>query len=130
MTHSVLDKPMSAKLTHCFRETISIKPKNFLFAKYLWSYITKEFSFYVWFIWVMRLFWVRSSLERMNYYLLIYLFLCSGTKAKVRRWVPPLYAMLQIIRRKVEKEVSKKLGGYSVKLILILNLIHLILLGI
>ena len=36
-----------------------------------------------------RRLWVRSPLEKMNYFL-IFSFLRSGTKAKVRRGVPPL----------------------------------------
>ena len=34
--------------------------------------------------------WIRSPLEGMNYYFLMFLFIRSGSKAKARRWVPPL----------------------------------------
>ena len=37
---------------------------------------------------VTRRLWVRSPVEGMHYYLLIFSFLCSGNKAKVQRWVP------------------------------------------
>ena len=34
--------------------------------------------------------WVRYPRERINYYFLIFSFLRSGIKSKVRRWFPPL----------------------------------------
>ena len=42
-------------------------------------------------VWLWR-FWVRSPLEGMNCYFWIFSLLRSGTKAKARRWIPPLNA--------------------------------------